>query len=236
MTDSPKNSSEITGERYAPISIAHSNSNARVQPRKKFNFTESRANTEQESAAEAKASSQHTLDLPSFDQLPHTRPSHNTTLTTTPNGAHSTIGQPRNTEQIVQVGTHNPPSRTTVFPPSNPERTSDQPHPNCFFVFSTYLIDPCKNKNFTRRLIQRSTWVHLEKKKSFAKIKKSLNLTEILHLDEKRNARRWQSDTNWKHKKIGLIRKKSCAAKKCCFLFVQLSSSRRFSLISDPLH
>ena len=117
MIDSPKNSSEITGERYAPISIAHYNSNARVQPRKKFNFTESRTNTEQESAAEAKASSQHALDLPSFDQLPHTRPSHNTTLTTTPNGAHSTIGQPRNTEPIVQVGTHDPPSRTTVFPP-----------------------------------------------------------------------------------------------------------------------
>ena len=31
---------------------------------------------------------------------------------------------------------------------------------------------------------------------------KSINSSEILYLDAKKNAQRWQSDTNWRHKKI----------------------------------
>ena len=47
------------------------------------------------------------------------------------------------------------------------------------------------------------SWLHSGKeKKSYAEIQKSLNSTEILHLDEKRNAQRWGQDMNYKGKKI----------------------------------
>ena len=40
-------------------------------------------------------------------------------------------------------------------------------------------------------------WLHSSQwSKSFAVVEKSLNSTEIFHLDDKTNAQRWQSDTN----------------------------------------
>ena len=47
------------------------------------------------------------------------------------------------------------------------------------------------------------SWLHpATLKKSFALIKNSLEATEILYLDDERNAQRWQWNTNWRHVKI----------------------------------
>ena len=53
------------------------------------------------------------------------------------------------------------------------------------------------------------SWLHSPgRSKSFAVIKNSLNSTEILCLDEKRNAQRWQSNTNWRRKKDMMMRER----------------------------
>ena len=53
------------------------------------------------------------------------------------------------------------------------------------------------------------SWLHSPgRSKSFAVIKNSFNSTEILCLDEKRNAQRWQSNTNWRRKKDMMMREK----------------------------
>ena len=47
------------------------------------------------------------------------------------------------------------------------------------------------------------SWLHAATfKKSLILINIRLEPTKILHLDDKRNAQRWQSNTNWRHKNI----------------------------------
>ena len=67
--------------------------------------------------------------------------------------------------------------------------------------------------------------------KSFAGNKNSLNSNELFYLDAKRNVQRWQSNTNWGHKKSKSWCVKGYGATKCPSLVVLLSCSSRISLI-----
>ena len=63
--------------------------------------------------------------------------------------------------------------------------------------------------------------------KSFALIKKRLNSAEIFYLDAKRNAQRWQWNTNVRHTKINADEWKDVMPRHCWYLVVQLSCSLR---------
>ena len=70
------------------------------------------------------------------------------------------------------------------------------------------VTSPAAHRGIWHGAVATKSWLHLPSCKSFVGIKKILNWTEIVYPDEKRNAQRWQSTMNWRHKKFIMVRKK----------------------------
>ena len=55
----------------------------------------------------------------------------------------------------------------------------------------------CDDAGATRSWLHSTSW-----SMSFALVKKGFKSTEVFYLDDRKNAQRWQSNTNWRHERI----------------------------------